>query len=128
MRSRFDRAKKVGMISYISRIPGGIEADAVLTGVSDSGNRAGWDPLYDLIMAVYPEQGDVFEARFRRIIPAGHVPDFVVSRKYRVIYNPQDQDEVSFISYKTEAGEIVDFRNFPLRIRKMEDTEMLPPG
>jgi hypothetical protein len=126
--SRFERAKKVGMISYISKIPNGVEADAVLRGVADSGNRAGWDPHYDFVMEIHPEEGDSFETKFRRIIPAGLVPNFQLGRRFRVLYDPEDHSQVSFISCLTETGEILDFRSFPLRLKKMEDTEMEPLG
>lgn len=125
-RKRFDQARKVGLISYISKIPGGIEADAVLTGVTDTGNRAGWDPQYEFVMDIRPSDGIPFESRFRRIIPAGLVPNFQLGRTFRVLYDPQDHSQVSFLSCATESDENVDFRSFPLRLRKMEDTEMEP--
>ncbi len=128
MNKKFERARKVGMISFISKVPGGIEADAVLRGAADSGNRSGWDPHFDFVMEVRTPDGGSFEARFRRIIPAGLVPNFQLGRVYRVVYDPQDRNQVSFISYVSESGETVDFRGFPLRIKGMEDTEMTPGG
>ncbi|MBU4173847.1 MAG: hypothetical protein KKB90_09785 [Actinobacteria bacterium] len=125
-KSKYERAKKVGWISYISKIPKGIEADAVLLGVTDTGNRAGWDPQYEFVMEIRFEENDSFETRFRRIIPAGLVPNFQLGRTFRVLFDPKDRSQVSFLSFTTENNETIDFRCFPVRLKHMEDTEMKP--
>lgn len=125
-KSKFERAKEVGWISYISKIPGGIEADAVLREVHDTWNRAGEDPQYEFVMEVRPKNSGPFEARFRRIIPSGLVPNFQLGRTFRVLYDPKDPSQVSFLYFTGEDGQKVDFRLFPLRLKHLEDTEMEP--
>ncbi|MFH1150730.1 MAG: hypothetical protein V1748_09700 [Actinomycetota bacterium] len=123
-KSKFERAKKVGWISYITSIPNGVEADAVLKQVTDLGHRAGWDPQYEFTMEVRPEGGDPFETRFRRIIPAAMVPNFQLGRAFRIVYDPEDSSQVSFLSCTAESGESVDFRLHPVHLKGLEDTEM----
>jgi len=125
-KSKYERAKKAGWISYISGIPNGIEAEAILLGATDMGHRAGWDPQYEFVMEVRPEGGDSFETCFKRIIPAGIVPNFQLGRKFRVVFDPEDRYQVSFLASVTEDGERFDFRSSPLHLKGLEDTEMKP--
>jgi hypothetical protein len=122
----FERAKKAGWISYITGIPDGQWADGRLLGVTDTGNRAGWDPLYEFEMEIRPDYGTRFRTTFRRIVAAGVVPNLQIGRDFRVIYDPDDHNQVSFVSFTSEGGETVDLRAFPVRLKHLGDTEMEP--
>lgn len=127
MKKKFsDRAKKAGWRSFISRVPGGVEADAVLRGVTDTENRDGWDPLYEFEMEVIPEDGEPFLTHFKGVVPAGLVPNFQLGRTFRVVYDPGDRSRVSFISFAGEENEPVDLRRFPLKSKNVEYDQMEP--
>lgn len=122
------KGRGIRFVSYISQIREGVEADAVLIGVVDTVNRAGYNPLFEFVVRVLPGEGDPFETSFKRVVPAGMVPNFQLGRKFRIVYDPHDRSRVSFLSFQGENGETFDFRRFPVGFRNLGETEMKAGG
>lgn len=78
----------------------GVEAEATIVKVWDTGMTVNEDPVVGLLLEVRPSGGDSYQAETKALISRIDVPQFQPGNVVPVVYDPKDPKQVAVNVYK----------------------------
>ncbi len=96
------------------KIENGRAGEAVILKVKDTGNETNGNPRYVFSLRVRPQFGGEFEVEIEQVVPAILRAHFLPGKIVQVLYDPDDQTRINFVSYAAENGVTVQLADYPL--------------
>ena len=106
--------RRLGLHPLFLDLPAGIDARGVIKKITDTTVRFEDNPKLELSLDVFPDDGPQYETIVAKYVPLILLPQFQPGKEFQLKIDPNQKDEISFMSCVTPEGQVIDFSDYAL--------------